>query len=181
MRVDVRRDDLLRGRFPPVCVVTGRRADGLFVIRWSAHRGPQSRLVELLIGLPGFGLLTASTPRELEAQVPLASGVVERWARRRTLAPLVAMLATAPSFLAFASFAKGDWPQGPLAAVVIFGGFGLALLAGVDAARGPFDIYPTSDEVAVLTKAHPEFVRAYRAAGASGVDGMAPTSGDGSG
>jgi hypothetical protein len=77
----VTRDDLAVGDLPPVCVVTGRPADGLVPIRFNAL--PGWTWVLLLLGILPFLIASLFARERVVGEVPVVAAVVERFRRRR--------------------------------------------------------------------------------------------------
>ncbi len=155
--VYVRREDLYRGDLPPVCVVTGRSADGTVPIRFNSL--PDWTWLLLLFGVFPFLIASWFATERVEGEVPIVRTVVERFHRRRRSS--YGLAAPGVALFGVAWLAQAVWVAWIALLTLV-----AAIAVGVVASRSFIDGRPDRTGVWVeMTRVHPAFVDALVARG----------------
>jgi hypothetical protein len=140
------------------CVKTGQVTSQRVTLR--GHTTPAWITVLLLFTVIGFLLAGAMTSRRYRVTLPFAHAVHDRWRKNRRWAWAVGLTGAAALVTATTRHGHAD----------VWVGIGLAFIAGsivigiANAIRNNVGIHMTRDDDLVLTRAHPAFVQAVRAA-----------------
>ncbi|KRA29428.1 MULTISPECIES: hypothetical protein [unclassified Nocardioides] len=141
-----------------ICVKTGRVTDERVTLR--GQTTPSWVTLLLLCSIVGFLFAAMMTSRRYRVTLPFSHAAHDRWSGNRRLAVLVGLAGVA---VLVAAATVGDDFSGLLAGVggaFVAGGLGLGVL---NAARNTVGVHVRRDDL-VLTRAHPLFVEAVKAA-----------------
>ena len=151
-RTVVPREALYRADLPPICVVTGRPADGTVRARFDSL--PSWTWILLLFGVFPFLIASLFATERVVGEVPVVREAVERFHSRRRWGAVTLVAGVAG--LMYAAWAPAGWMLWPSVPLTMVG-----VAACVRASFSLADGRPLRDGTHVqLSRVHPDFVAA---------------------